>query len=286
MNPIKLALGGMAALFAAIMMLTVVFGSWYTIDEGERGVVLRNGAFTTVATQGLNFKFPIIDDVKEFEVRNQVVTYDKLAVYSTDIQPAEMRLAVTYKVPEANVVSVYQNYGLGYVDRVITPAIYRTVKEVFGRYQAANVVLHRDRMGTEMFDALTNAVEGTGVQLVSLQIQNIDFSDAYEHAIEQAMQAEAEVKKVRQQLERQRVEAEKRVVDATAAKEAEIERATGESMAIKLKGDAEAEAIRARGKALKENKELVELITAERWNGVLPTQMIPGSAVPFVNINK
>ena len=29
---------------------------------------------------------------------------------------------------------------------------------------------------------------------------------------------------------------------------------------------------------------LIGLIQAERWNGQLPTTMVPGSAVPFVNV--
>jgi hypothetical protein len=38
--------------------LTVVFGSWYTVDQTERGVILRNGAIVGVAQPGLGFKMP------------------------------------------------------------------------------------------------------------------------------------------------------------------------------------------------------------------------------------
>jgi hypothetical protein len=37
-------------------------------------------------------------------------------------------------------------------------------------------------------------------------------------------------------------------------------------------------------KALGTNPNLVTLVQAERWNGVLPTTMVPGSAVPFVSV--
>ena len=39
-----------------------------------------------------------------------------------------------------------------------------------------------------------------------------------------------------------------------------------------------------RGKALGNNPNLVTLVQAERWNGVLPTTMVPGSSVPFVSV--
>ena len=53
---------------------------------------------------------------------------------------------------------------------------------------------------------------------------------------------------------------------------------------IKLTGEAEAAAIEARAKALGTNPNLVTLVQAERWNSVLPTTMVPGSAVPFVSV--
>jgi hypothetical protein len=45
-----------------------------------------------------------------------------------------------------------------------------------------------------------------------------------------------------------------------------------------------AAAIKARAKVLGTNPNLVTLVQAERWNGVLPTTMVPGSAVPFVSV--
>lgn len=54
---------------------------------------------------------------------------------------------------------------------------------------------------------------------------------------------------------------------------------------IRLKGEAEATAINAKGKALRDNPALVALIQAERWNGQLPTTMVPGATVPFMDVN-
>ena len=52
----------------------------------------------------------------------------------------------------------------------------------------------------------------------------------------------------------------------------------------KVQANAEAAAIEARAKALGTNPNLVTLVQAERWNGVLPTTMVPGSSVPFVSV--
>ena len=75
-------------------------------------------------------------------------------------------------------------------------------------------------------------------------------------------------------------------VRAEAQANADATRLNGEARAsnIKITGEAEAAAIEARAKALGTNPNLVTLAQAERWNGVLPTTMVPGSAVRFVSL--
>lgn len=57
--------------------------------------------------------------------------------------------------------------------------------------------------------------------------------------------------------------------------------AKADALATELRGKAEAEAIKARAQALASNQNLVELTKAERWNGELPTTMLPNSALPL-----
>jgi regulator of protease activity HflC (stomatin/prohibitin superfamily) len=258
--------------------------TYYTIDEGERGVVLRAGSVNHVAGPGLNFKFPIIDSVVRISVQDQKRAYEKVATYSKDVQLAMILVSVNYKVLPDAVDEVYARYGTEIVARAIDPIVPDRLKKVFGQYQAATVVAERVRLGKEVEDAIKAAVPQDLIQVVSVQIENIDFSDAYEAAIEAAAKAEAAVRQARNELERQKVEAERVVVDAKARADAVRAQALAEAERIKLAGEAEATAIRAKGDALRDNPNLVGLIAAERWNGVLPTTQVPGSAVPFIEL--
>ncbi len=143
---------------------------------------------------------------------------------------------------------------------------------MFGQFNAVAAVQERARLDAQVEQAVMKAVTGP-VVVESVQIENIDFSDAYEESIEQRMLAEVEVQRIQQNAERERVQAEIVVIQAAA-----------EADAIRARGQAEADAINARGEALGNNPELVSLIAAEKWNGVLPTTMLPGSTVPFVAV--
>lgn len=256
-----------------VFILLVLAGSFYTVDQGERGVVLRNGKLIHVSEPGLGFKVPLIDSVRKISVQSRIASYQQMASYSRDQQPAMMNVSVNYRINPGVVDEVYSDYGgeLAMRDRLITPRVQQEVKTVFGQFNAVSAIQERERLNIEALQAVQNAV-GATVTIEALQIENIDFSDAYEQSIEQRMLAEVEVQRVRQNLERERIQAE--IVETQA---------TAEANAIRLRGEAEASAIDARGQALRDNPDIVQLVQAEKWNGVLPTTMLPGNTVPIIN---
>jgi regulator of protease activity HflC (stomatin/prohibitin superfamily) len=275
-----------------LLALTIVLGSWYTIDQGERGVVLRNGAFRAVAEPGLHFKLPFIDSVAYISIQSHKQAYEGidgagLATYSKDQQPADIRLSVNFRADPASVGHLYERFGSleNAVARLVDPQVYEEVKNVFGQYNAVTAVQERARLNRDIETAVRAGVGGEpGILIESVQIENIDFSEAYEQSIEARMLAEVEVQKLRQNAEREKVQAEIVVIQSKA----EAERVTLNAKALgdqaRLIGEGQADAIRARGTALKDNPLLIELTTAEKWDGTLPTTMVPGGAVPFVSV--
>ncbi|MEZ5539063.1 MAG: prohibitin family protein [Pseudomonadales bacterium] len=281
-NPIlKLAAPAIIA-FAGISVLT---SSWYTVDEGERAVILRNGAAIGTAEPGLHFKIPVIDRAVPISVQTLKVEFDQMPAYSKDQQPAEIKLSVNFHVLPSSVQSIYSTYGSveGLVDRILRPRVNDSTKEVFGQFTAVSVIQDRAKFGTDVYQAVIKIVSNDMV-IESIQIENIDFSSAYEQSIEQRMLAEVEVQKVRQNWEKEKVSADITRTRAQAEADARLAQATADAKAIELRGQAEAAAIRAKADALRESPNLVTLIQAERWDGKLPATMVPGSAVPFIGV--
>lgn len=271
---------------AGVVALVVGMGSFYTIDAGERGVILRNGAIADVAEPGLGFKVPLIDDVKKIPVQTYTQVYENLAAYSFDQQPAELRISVSFSLKPDQVANIYENYGSleGVVNRLIDRQVNEQVRIVFGRFTAIRAVQDREKLAQDIQQAVIDNIGGP-VNVATVQLENIDFSTAYENSIEQRMLAEVEVQQVRQNAERERVSAEIAVIKAKAEAEARLAQAEAEAKAITLRGDAEASAIKARGEALRANPEMVALTAAERWDGNLPQTMVPGGAVPFLDLS-
>ncbi len=214
--------------------------------------------------------------------------FDKIQVYSRDQQPVDTRISVTYTIPVDQVVNVYRIYGSreNLTARVLSRQINERAEIVFGKYSAPDIPKNRAQISIEISDIIKKVVEGTPIQITSVQLENIDFSDEYESNIAARMAQEVKVQEARQVADRAVEEARGTVTTAQAAADSLLATATAEAKSIELKGTAEANAINARGKALRENPNVVALVQAEKWDGKLPTQMIPGSAVPFLNLSE
>ncbi|AMD58908.1 prohibitin family protein [Agrobacterium sp. CCNWLW32] len=280
MSPKLAALG-----ISAFAIAAVSFGSFFVVDQGERGVVTRNGAIMAVVEPGLHWKMPFVDADHTIDVRSKAKTYENVMAYSADQQTATLAVSINYSIPGDKAGLVYSEYGNeeNLLSRLVERKAMAAIKNTFGGYNAARAITERAKLTSEIQMAMQDAVDGP-VIIEGFQIENIDFSDAYEQKIEERMSAEIEVQKLKQNAEREKVQAEITVTQAQATADGIRATAQAEADAARLRGEAEAAAIRAKGAALRDNPTLIDLTAAEKWNGILPTTMVPGSATPFVNV--
>jgi regulator of protease activity HflC (stomatin/prohibitin superfamily) len=276
--------------------LTVMFGSWYTVDQTQRGVLLRNGAIIGVVQPGLNFKTPWIESVYKIDMQTHTKTYgqdaatgkDVMEAYSADQQPAFLRVSVTLHIAPDKVAEMYSRFGGDYdaaISRVISPHVYERVKVVFGQYTAAKAISSRGQLNADASASITQSIAYDPIFVIeSAQIENISFSPDYIRSVEQRMQAEVEVQRQQQNYQQEKIKADIAVTQANGRANSVRAEAQAAADATVLRGNAEAAAIKAKADALSSNSNLITLTQAERWDGRLPTTMVPGSAVPFITV--
>lgn len=275
------------SIFGGVVALFVLLTAWkcfYTVDQGEVAVILTNGAITDTAGPGLHFKTPFIQSLEIISTQIQKDAFEKhddgdhrMQVYTADQQPVTVALSVNYHVTDPR--EVYSQFRdiAGMETRVIDPRSNEQVKNVFGQFTAQQAIQQRAKLNAEIFSAIRKAMSGP-VIVDSVQIEDISFSDSFEKAVEARMQAT-----VRQQ--QAESEKAKRMIDADASKYEKEAQAD----ALLYTAQAEAKGIQAKGEALRTSPEVVSLTYAQaalKWNGSLPTQMVPGGSVPFINMGK
>ncbi len=252
--------------FVAIMII-VILNPLVVVNAGERGVVLNWGAFQGgVMEPGLHFRVPLMQDIVKINVQTEKLSLKDSAAYSHDLQVVNVESALTYNIDPKEVGLLYSEVGPSYEEKIISPNLEASVKQVYAHYTAEELLSKRGEVQTEIEDTFKKTVEGRHIIVQHYALVNETFSNDFENAIEQKQIAEQSALKAKNDLNRIKIESEQRVTQASA-----------EAQAIKI----QAEAIQQQGGA-----EYVQLQAIAKWDGKLPTQMLSGGTVPFINLAK
>lgn len=281
---------GVVALVASaigfVVFLVIVLSTYYTVGQSERVVVTHFGRVAGVSEPGgPYFIWPIGTDYARISVAAQVVQYggsddNKFAAYSKDQQPADLQIVVNWRVIDPS--CVFANYASNLEtlrEQVIDPKVYEYTKNIFGGTDAVDAIRDRASLNGKVQWAIQSAVNRVGacVHIEAVQIKDIAFSQKYENAVEDQMEATVREKQVIAQKNQRITAADAAAYEVTAAADASAH-------ATRVAGQAEADAIKAKGDALRDNPGVPALIIANKWNGVLPTTMPPNGSVPMLHL--
>lgn len=231
-------------IFVAIVLAA---GSTFIIEPGHRGILVTMGKVAPVfAPEGLGFKSPFITTVIPIPIRQRTQS-QKSDCYSSDLQQVTADLRVLYRIPEASVVKIYQEYSGDPYENLIAPRINEAIKEVTALQSAETIVKKREEIKAKTL-AVARQKIGSILFIEDIVIQNISLSKELEQAIEAKMVQEQEAAKAKFIQQKTEIEANTAV--------------------IKARG--EAQAISIRGKALKEAPQLIDLQIVEKWDGKSP----------------
>ncbi len=241
----------------AVLVFVLVVGSatgTYLIEPGTRGIKVTLGkAADRFLPEGFGFKTPFVTTIVHQIVRQRTQTVDA-ACFSSDMQQVNMQLRVLYRVPEESVVEIYKQYAGDPFDSLIAPRVQEAIKEVTALQTAEQIVKTREEIKAKTLATAKQKI-GDILWVEDIVIRNIDLSSELERAIEAKMVAEQQAAQARFTQVQTEVEAETAIISA--------------------KG--EAEAIKVRAEALKQNPAFLRLQIVEQWNGksplVVPAQL-------------
>jgi len=245
-----------------IIIVIALVSSFGTIGAGERGVLLQFGAVTgKVFGEGLYVKIPFVQSVVKMDVKIQKDEVPATAS-SKDLQVVTSRIALNYHLEPDAVNRVWQEVGLSYNTRIISPAIQEAVKATTAKFTAEELITKREEVKVHIKDNLSERLLERSIIVDEFNIIDFDFSKSFNEAIEQKVTAEQLKLKAERDLERIKIEKDQQITQA----------------------EAKAQAIQIEAQALRANPQVVELRWIEKWDGKTPEYW--GSASPFIGINR
>lgn len=255
------------------------------IESGEAGFYTDWGEVTSTQCldEGLHF-FPMFGrDLVTYNIRNQTVRL-KTPVFTKDVQSMTVDMMVTYNIMKEKVIQLHRTTGKNYLDVLITPSILGATKDALGKMEAGDIVASREKATESIGSEIGRRLEPHGIRVTLVNITNIDYSDAFEKAVEEKQVALQRSIKEKNETARLREVAEQEVVKAEAEARAKVLQSEAEAKAMLVKAEAEARSIEMRNAALASSHALIEYETVKAWDGKLPVQMLGGAPIPFLKL--
>ena len=223
------------ALIFALVLIVVPF-SIHIVNTGEVAVVKQMGEAKDVKTAGMHFDLWLITQYDYYDSKVQNVEI-KTSAYSSDAQTMEIAMTLQYQISTENAIDIAKQYGSldALQNRIEAIAVEKT-KSVLSSYKAMDIISDRASMSPKVEEVIINAItDEYFVNVSTVVLTNIDFSTAFEKAVEEKMIAEQ--KKLQAEYEN-----EMKVAAAEAEAQAAIQKAEGEAKAKLIAAEAERDA--------------------------------------------
>ncbi|KAA0087883.1 prohibitin family protein [Trinickia soli] len=214
------AIGGGIAVFIA---LVIISGCFVTVGPGQRGVLMTWGAVEPgVLDPGLHLKIPVVQTVARMDVQVQN-SQDAETAASLDLQDVTTTVATNWHILPADAEWVYQHIGneAALVNKIIKPAISNSVKAVTAHYNAEDLITHRDQVRAQIEAQIMAELKPFRLVVDSVNITDFHFSSQFAQAIEQKQVAQQRAQQAQYELQKAKVVADQRIVEANAQAQAQ-----------------------------------------------------------------
>lgn len=247
------------AILCCLSFVIVPF-SFHTVDSGEIAVVRNLGKITGTRDAGTNFDLWVTTSYQKYDTKVQNVDITT-AAYSSDAQTMDVAMTLQYQIMPDKVIDIATQYGtLEVLQGRIQSIVIEKTKAVLSSHKAMDIIANRASISPEVENAIKEAVDDNYyVSITAVVLTNIDFSDAFEKAVEDKMIAEQAKLK------------------AEYDNETKIAKAEADAQALMIAAQAEAEANKLLTQSLTD--QVLESKFYEKWDGKLPQVMGEGSAI-------
>ena len=233
-NPVSKSLLGLALAGAAI-----VYGMMgvYTLDEQERGVVLRLGTATdSILMPGLSWQPPLIDEVIIHNVSRVRSHPQQSEMLTEDENIVKVKLTVQYVIDDVKAFAL----NVKSPEQSLYQSTESAVRHVVGSTEMDRVLTEgRAIMGTEIKDRIQDYMNdyGTGIAVTQVNIDETAPPDAVREAFDEVIRAREDEVRVRNEanayankvIPEARGEAQRYLEEAEAYRRQVVAEARGES---------------------------------------------------------
>jgi membrane protease subunit HflC len=247
------AIGPVAAVLVALLL--VASSMLFTVDQRQNAIVFQFGEVKEViTTPGLKFKWPMIQNVRVFDMR--ILGYDDaepLRFLTSGNRPVLVDSFIRWRIVDVRLYFVSVQGNEAEATRRLRQTISGALRDEFGGRTVHDVVSgERDTVMGRVRDKADQDLRRIGVEIVDVRLKRVDLPQEVSESVYRRMEAERK-RIANEQRSTGAAESERIRADADRQREVILAEAYRDAQRIKGEGDARSSAIYAR--AFSENAE-------------------------------
>jgi len=273
---------GFAVVFL-IVIFTILMSSFETIEASNRGLLFTFGELQNEELdEGFHLKIPFVQKIKSLTIQpigNEInIPVGDRGAITKDNQTVGTTITLFYRYRPGQLVKLYRDYGLAQMETITAKIAEESFKKIIGSYTIFQIATSQAEIIGNLREVIVNEVSVYPIELTDVRLTNFDWSEQFNQQIENTMKRAQEVRQKEQELLITEQEANKKIKEAEATRQARIIEAEGEFESTRIRAEAkvlEGEGIRKYNESIARNlnveirlRELeIQKIEKTKWNG-------------------
>lgn len=211
------------ALLALVGFMVVSRTTFLTIDPGQAGVLFRRFAGGIDKDKIYGQGFHIVAPWNKMFVYDVRINehYEKMEVLSKNGLTIVCELSLRYRPHQDRIGHLHNEIGPRFLESIILPEIRSATREVIGKYLPEELYSSkREAIQVEIFDRTSQSVEPKHVIIDAVLIRGVTLPTTLQEAIERKLKEEQSALEYDFRLDRERKEAERKIIEAQAKSDA------------------------------------------------------------------
>lgn len=219
--------GGIKYLFYGFLLLLLFIiltnTTFITINAGERGIQFKRFAGGLKKEKVYNQGFHVVWPWNSMIVYDTRINegFEKMDVLSKNGLSITVELSYRYFPKAEQIGYLHDEIGKDYVDRIIKPEIRSATREVIGKYLPEELYsTKREAIQDEIFNSTQRELNTKYLDLDAVLIRSVQLPKKLKEAIELKLEEEQASFQYEFRLDKERKEAERKIIEAQAKADA------------------------------------------------------------------
>ena len=274
----------------AALILGLIINSVFIVNDKEHAIVFQFGeAINPNVDKGLNFKIPIIQNVKKYDARLQTLDEEPDRILTVESKYLLVDSFVKYKITDVLTFYRANNGSFNSLNSLLAQRTEFELKNQFGKRTVTELVSgERDELMNTMRSGLNDVVSDLGIEIIDFRVKRIDLPSNLSNSVYERMRTQRN--RLAEELRSQGKEIS-REIRAIADKDKVVILAEAYKTAQEIEGDGDAEATGIYARSFSQDPEFYEFTRSmkaytETFNSKSDVMLIDSDSEYFKYLNQ